>query len=112
MQQTFQIHFISFSVLIFGVKLLLNGSRNPVMDSYMFSILYKFIHISIPLTPEIHRMGNALNILYLRCKEQKESQLYSIFYSKLSIISLDFISKLVNLNTLLVSLSKLLSKRS
>ena len=32
-----------------------------------------------------------------RCKEQKESQSYFIFFSKLSKITLDFISELINL---------------
>ena len=42
-------------------------------------------------------MGNTLNILRPRCKEQKESQPYFIFYCKLSKITLDFISELINL---------------
>ena len=42
-------------------------------------------------------MGNALNILCPRCKEQKESQPYFTFYYKLSKITLDFISELINL---------------
>ena len=46
-----------FSVLISGVKFLLIGLRNALMDSYIFSILYKRIHFSLPLNPAIHRMG-------------------------------------------------------
>ena len=42
-------------------------------------------------------MGNAPNILCSRCKEQKESQPYFIFYCKLYKIILDFISELINL---------------
>ena len=42
-----------FSVLKSGVKLLLIGLRNALMNSYIFSILYKRIHFSLP----IHRMG-------------------------------------------------------
>ena len=42
-------------------------------------------------------MDNAPNILCLRCKKQKESQLYLKFYCKLSKITLDFISELINL---------------
>ena len=36
-------------------------------------------------------------IFCVRCKEQKESQTYFIFSSKLSKITLDFISELINL---------------
>ena len=68
------------------------------MYSYIFSILYKLIHFSRPLNPEIHRMANTPNVLCPpRCKEQKESQPYFIFYRKLSKITLDFISELINL---------------
>ena len=42
-------------------------------------------------------MGNTPNILCPRCKEQKESQPYFIFYCKLSKITLDFINELINL---------------
>ena len=42
-------------------------------------------------------MGNTLNILCPRCKEQKESQPYFIFNCKLTKITLDFISELINL---------------
>ena len=42
-------------------------------------------------------MGNTPNILCPRCKEQNESQLYFIFHCKLSKITLDFISELINL---------------
>ena len=67
------------------------------MDTYIFSILYKFIHFSLPLNHTTQRMGNTPNILCPRCKEQKESQPYFIFYCKLSKITLDFISELINL---------------
>ena len=60
-----------FSVLISGVKLLLISLRNAPMDSYIFSILYKLIHFSLPLNPAIHRMGNKSNILCPECKKQK-----------------------------------------
>ena len=42
-------------------------------------------------------MGNTPNILCPRYKEQKESQPYFIFYCKLSKITLDFISEIINL---------------
>ena len=67
------------------------------MDSYMFSILYKLIRFSLLLNPAINRMGNTSNILCPRCKEQKESQPYFIFYCMLSKITLDFINELINL---------------
>ena len=51
--------------------------------------------MSLPLNPATHRMGNTSNILYPRCKEQKES--HPIFYCKLSKINLDFTSELINL---------------
>ena len=42
------------SVLIYGVKLLLIGLRNALMDSYIFSLLYKRVHFSLQLNPAIH----------------------------------------------------------
>ena len=60
-------------------------------------MLYKLIQFFLPLNPAIHRMGNAPKILCSRCKEQKESQIYFIFYCWLSKITLDFISKLISL---------------
>ena len=45
------------SILVSEVKLLLTGLRNALMDSYIFSVLYKRIHFSLPLNPAIHRMG-------------------------------------------------------
>ena len=42
-------------------------------------------------------MGNKPSTLCPRCKEQKESQPYFMFYCKLSRITLDFISELINL---------------
>ena len=86
-----------FSFLIWRVNLSLNGLRNALMDNYIFSIQYKRIHFYLSLYPEIHRMGNKPDILYPRCKEQKESQLYFIFYCKLSKITPDFIRELINL---------------
>ena len=41
-------------------------------------------------------MGNTPNVLCPRCKEQKESQPYFMFYYKLSKITLDFISEIIN----------------
>ena len=48
------------------------------MDSYIFSILYKFIHFPLPLNPAIHIMGDTPNILRLGCKEQRFSTLIYI----------------------------------
>ena len=42
-------------------------------------------------------MGNTPNVLFPGCKERKESQTYFIFYCNFSKITLDFISKLINL---------------
>ena len=67
------------------------------MNSCIFFILYILIHFSLPLNPAIHRLGNTPNIMCPRCKEQKESQPYFIFCCKLSRITLDFISELINL---------------
>ena len=80
-----------FSVLISGVKFLLIGLRNALMDSYIFSILYKRIHFSLPLNPAIQYTewaGSTPNILCPRCKEQKKSQPYFILYCKLSRLEL------------------------
>ena len=54
-----------------------------LMDSYIFSILYKLIYFSLSLNPAIHGMGNSPNICF-GCKEQKESQPWFIFCYKLS----------------------------
>ena len=67
------------------------------MDSYIFSFLYKLIIFSLPLSPVIHRMGNTSNIMRRKCKEQKYSQPCFIFYYKLSKITLDYVSELINL---------------
>ena len=76
---------IIFSVLISAVKLLLIGLRML----WWIAIYFLFcINFSLPLHPAIHRMGNASNILCPRCKEQKESQPYFIFYFKFSKITL------------------------
>ena len=48
--------------------------------------------------PAIHRIGNALNILYPRWKEREESHPHLIFYCKLSKTTLDFIGGLINLS--------------
>ena len=42
-------------------------------------------------------MGNAVNILRPRCKEQKESEPNFIFYCKLPKTTLGLISELINL---------------
>ena len=42
-------------------------------------------------------MGNAPKILCPKCKDQGESQPYFIFHCKLSKITLNFISELINL---------------
>ena len=81
-----------FSILISGVNLLLIGLRNALINSYIFSILYKLIHFSFPLNPEIHRMGSAPNILCPRSIEQKESQPFFIIYCKFSKITLDLVN--------------------
>ena len=43
-------------------------------------------------------MGTATKILCLRCREQEQSQPHFISFCKLSKITLDFISELINLN--------------
>ena len=43
-------------------------------------------------------MGNAPNVLCLRCMEQDESHPHFIFYCKLPKITLDYISELINLS--------------
>ena len=48
------------------------------LASYILSIWYKLIYISLPLNHPIHRMGNASNILCARCEEQDESRLFYI----------------------------------
>ena len=67
-------------------------------DGYIFSLWYKLIHFSLPLTPALHRMGNNPNSLCPRCKEREESHLHFIFRYRLSQTILAFINKLINLN--------------
>ena len=64
----------------------------------MYSIWYKLIHFSLLLNPAIERMGKTPNILHPRRMEQVESQPHFIFYCKLSKVTLDNISELINLN--------------
>ena len=59
--------------------------------------MYKLMNFFLPLNTAIQRMSNEANIMCPRCKEQKESQPYFIFYFKLSKITLDFIRELINL---------------
>ena len=55
-------------------------------------------HFSLLLNPAIQRMGNRLNILDPRRMEQVESHPNFIFCCKLSKVSLDYISELININ--------------
>ena len=50
-------------------KIFTNWSKK-CSDGYIFSIWYKLIHFSLPLSPAIHRMGNTPTILCPRCKEK------------------------------------------
>ena len=64
----------------------------------MYYICYKLTHFSLLINPAIQRMGNTPNILDLRRMEQVESHPHFIFYGKLSKVTLDYISELINLN--------------
>ena len=65
---------------------------------YIYYIWYKTTHFSLHLYPAIQRMGNTPNILNPRRMEQVESHPHFIFYCKLSKVTLDYISELINLN--------------
>ena len=65
---------------------------------YIYSIWYKLTHFSLLLNPAIQRMGSTPNIMDPRGMEQVESHPHFIFYAKLSKVSLDYISELINLN--------------
>ena len=67
-------------------------------DGYIFSISYKVIHFSLPLSLAIHRMRNTHTILCPRCKESEESRPHSIFHCKLSQNTLNFVNRLINQN--------------
>ena len=67
-------------------------------EFYIVSIWYKFIHFSLPVNPPIHRMVNLPNTLCPRSRDQHESHCYFIFHCKLSKTTLDFISRVINLN--------------
>ena len=60
-----------FSVLIFGENVLLTGSSNAMMVIFFLSGMN--LSIFLPLNPAIYRIGNELNVLCPRCKEQDES---------------------------------------
>ena len=62
------------------------------------SAWYKLIHFSPHLNSAIQRMCNTLNILCPRCWEQDESYPHFIFCCKLSKVTPDYISELINLN--------------
>ena len=64
---------------------------------YIYSI-FQLIHFSLLLNPAMQRMGNTRNIQHPRCMEKDESHLHFIFYWKLSKVTSDYISKLINLN--------------
>ena len=66
-------------------------------DGYVFSMRHKIIYLP-PLKPAMHRMSNAPNILWPRCKERELSHSHFIFYCKIYKNILDFISELTNLN--------------
>ena len=58
----------------------------------------KLIHFSLLLNPAIQRMGKTPNILHPRRMDQDESLPHFIFCCKLSKVTLDYISELINLN--------------
>ena len=64
----------------------------------MYSIWYKLIHFSPLLNPAIQRMGNTLNNLCPRCREQNEFHPHLTFYCKLTKVIPDYISELIDLN--------------
>ena len=69
-------------------------------DDYIVSIWYKFMHFRLPISPEIHRMGNSPNIQCTNSSKQDDSHPHFILYCKLSKTTLGFIniSGLINLN--------------
>ena len=67
-------------------------------DGYIFSIWYKLVHFSLPLSPALHRMGNTPTNLCPRCKEREECHSHFIFHSKLSQNTLNFINEIINHN--------------
>ena len=82
-------------------------------DGFIVAIWYKFINFPLPLIRAFHRMGNSPNIPCPRSREQDESHPYFIFYCKLSKITLDFISGLINLNfTLYIYILSLISPKA
>ena len=56
------------------------------------------IPFSSLLNPIIHKMDNTPNNLCIRCREKDESNSLFIFCCKLSKVTLDYISKLINLS--------------
>ena len=73
---------------------------------YNIYIIYKYIYIyiyiqdnfSTPLNLAIQRICSTLNILCSKCREEDESHPHFIFYCKLSKVTPDYISELINLN--------------
>ena len=65
---------------------------------YIYIYIYIINHFSLHLNPAIQRTGSTLNILHPRWMKQDESHSYFIFYCKLSKVTLDYVSELINLN--------------
>ena len=80
------------------------------MDINFLSGIILSIYLS--LNPVIHRMGNAANNLCPRYKEREDSHSHFTFYCKLSKTTLDFISELISITSLLLFLPKSVSKPS
>ena len=61
-----------------------------LMDSYIFSIMYKLIHVSLPFNPATNRMGNAPNV---KNKKSLNDNLH--FIGAIQTFSRLFISELI-----------------
>ena len=79
-------------------SIVVNTGRVLYIYIHKFSVWCKLIHFSLLLNPEIQRMGNTSNNLHPKCMEQNESHLHFRFYCKLSKVTLDYITELINLN--------------
>ena len=97
MQKVFQISFHGQT----SWKDTISSVKKALMDTYIhniFCLVYTYSFF-LPLNPAIHRMGNAPKILFPRCREQEKSQPhFRFFLDARSKITLEFISKLINLN--------------
>ena len=90
---------IIFLVLISGVKFVLSGLRNALINSYIFSSWYKFIHFFLPSNPEMEWTTHQIFCIWdVKSKKSLNLILYiNIVFRSFRKLLWDFISELITL---------------